>query len=694
MRVKTSRIILCFFLVVSLLYSAQKVKEKDLAPQYREWLKLTRYIIHEKEREVFMQLISDFERNVFVESFWKQRDPTPGTPQNEYKEEISERFIYVNKHFSRETTREGWMTDRGSIYMILGPPVSIDRFPTPHQIYPCEVWSYYGDPAKRLPPHFSLVFFQRGGFGEHKLYSPVSDGPASLLIDGKKMDPFNYAALYQKILEVAPDLAPASLSLIPGDIPFNFQPSTFDVTILANIMESEKRMVNPSYSTHFLNVKGIVNYEYLTNYVESTTDIALIQDPITGINFLHLSIAPDSVSIDLYEPRDQYFCNYTLNVSLRKSEDTIFQYTKDYPLYFTPQELDKVRSSGLSIEDSFPVVGGEYKLDILLQNSIGKEFCHFEKTVIVPEELRLPRIYGPFLGYGFHDYDSNQHIPFKVVNKKLLVDPKKTFSKSDIIALLFNLTNIKENLWRNGKVKVSIRGLRGKNPINKSFSLKLSNYLFKKTLSIHHSIPAKDLVPDYYEIELNFIDENGETIDERSGEFIVSLDEAIPHPIARTKAFPLINNFLFSYMLAYQYDKIKDYEKAEEYYEKAYSLNVDYKKGILGYAKFLLKVKKFDRSLELIEKVKEDERMKFDYFLIKGQAYMGMAQYEKAIDNLLEGNTIYNSDTGLLNSLGFCFYKTSQKTKALNVLKASLRLNQKQENIKKLVEEIEKDLSK
>jgi Tfp pilus assembly protein PilF len=73
---------------------------------------------------------------------------------------------------------------------------------------------------------------------------------------------------------------------------------------------------------------------------------------------------------------------------------------------------------------------------------------------------------------------------------------------------------------------------------------------------------------------------------------------------------------------------------------------------------------------------------------------MGMAQYEKAIDNLLKGNTIYNSDTGLLNSLGFCFYKTSQKTRALNVLKASLRLNQKQENIKKLVEEIEKELNK
>lgn len=71
---------------------------------------------------------------------------------------------------------------------------------------------------------------------------------------------------------------------------------------------------------------------------------------------------------------------------------------------------------------------------------------------------------------------------------------------------------------------------------------------------------------------------------------------------------------------------------------------------------------------------------------------MGMARYDDAIDNLLEGNKIYNSDTSLLNSLGFCFYKTEQKERALNVLRASLRLNPNQENIKKLIEEVEKNL--
>ena len=78
--------------------------------------------------------------------------------------------------------------------------------------------------------------------------------------------------------------------------------------------------------------------------------------------------------------------------------------------------------------------------------------------------------------------------------------------------------------------------------------------------------------------------------------------------------------------------------------------------------------------------------------MIRGNIYMEMGNYPDAIDNLLEGNKIYNSEFRLLNSLGFCFYKTHQKKKALDALKASLGLNSRQESIKKLIQEIEKSL--
>ncbi len=105
----------------------------------------------------------------------------------------------------------------------------------------------------------------------------------------------------------------------------------------------------------------------------------------------------------------------------------------------------------------------------------------------------------------------------------------------------------------------------------------------------------------------------------------------------------------------------------------------------------MLKNKKFEKALELVENIKQDEGLLFDYYLIKGQAHLGMGMYMKAIESLEEGNKIYNSDMRLLNSLGLCYYKTAQKSKALDVLKASLRVNPEQEDVKKLMAEIEKN---
>jgi tetratricopeptide (TPR) repeat protein len=148
---------------------------------------------------------------------------------------------------------------------------------------------------------------------------------------------------------------------------------------------------------------------------------------------------------------------------------------------------------------------------------------------------------------------------------------------------------------------------------------------------------------------------------------------------------------LFFYALANQYDRIDEIKIAEANFKKAYELRPAYKEGLVEYPNYLINVKEFDKCLGLIENIKADENLKFEYFLIKGRAYTGMERYKEAIKHLLEGNKIYNSNISLLNSLGFCFYRTGQKTKAIDILNASLRLNSAQENVKQLIAEIEKN---
>jgi GWxTD domain-containing protein len=83
------------------------------------------YIITDQERAVFTQLQSDEEREEFIEQFWQRRDPTPGTPENEFRDEHYRRIEYANERFGLRGM-VGWQTDRGRILIMYGKPDEIE----------------------------------------------------------------------------------------------------------------------------------------------------------------------------------------------------------------------------------------------------------------------------------------------------------------------------------------------------------------------------------------------------------------------------------------------------------------------------------------------------------------------------------------------------------------------------------------
>jgi GWxTD domain-containing protein len=99
--------------------------EKELDTPYKKWLnEEVPYIITDEERKAFLQLQTNEEREQFIEAFWQRRDPTPDTVENEFKEEHYRRIAYANERFSSGIP--GWRTDRGRIYIMWGPPDSIE----------------------------------------------------------------------------------------------------------------------------------------------------------------------------------------------------------------------------------------------------------------------------------------------------------------------------------------------------------------------------------------------------------------------------------------------------------------------------------------------------------------------------------------------------------------------------------------
>jgi GWxTD domain-containing protein len=96
--------------------------------------------------------------------FWKKRDPNPNTPRNEKMEMYYARVDYANKHFAKY--REGWKTDMGMVFIMLGPPSSVDRHPFEVDSKPYETWSYFD-------LNYRYVFVDDTGFGDFRLVTPL-----------------------------------------------------------------------------------------------------------------------------------------------------------------------------------------------------------------------------------------------------------------------------------------------------------------------------------------------------------------------------------------------------------------------------------------------------------------------------------------------------------------------------------------
>ncbi|MEW5806204.1 MAG: GWxTD domain-containing protein [Acidobacteriota bacterium] len=98
------------------------VKKDDI----KEWINgPARYISRSEEEKEFKELKSDIERTEFIYKFWQKRDPTPWTLKNEFREQFWEKVKTANALFA-DSTKPGWKTDRGKIYILLGPPNDIE----------------------------------------------------------------------------------------------------------------------------------------------------------------------------------------------------------------------------------------------------------------------------------------------------------------------------------------------------------------------------------------------------------------------------------------------------------------------------------------------------------------------------------------------------------------------------------------
>lgn len=169
----------------------------ELKEAYKKWINQdVLYIITKEEKRAFNALVTDEERENFIENFWRRRDPNPDTEENEYREEYYERIAYANEHFTSGIP--GWRTDRGKIYIAWGKPDSIESHPSggaydrptwegggSTTTYPFEVWFYRH--LDDVGDGLEIEFVDPTGTGEYRLARNAQEKDALRTVPGAGM---------------------------------------------------------------------------------------------------------------------------------------------------------------------------------------------------------------------------------------------------------------------------------------------------------------------------------------------------------------------------------------------------------------------------------------------------------------------------------------------------------------------------
>ncbi|KPJ64546.1 hypothetical protein AMJ44_12630, partial [candidate division WOR-1 bacterium DG_54_3] len=345
---------------VSFLSSSNAPKKKS--EPWEKWLDEVHLIITKAEKAVFDSLRTEEDRKRFQEQFWKARDPKPETPYNEYKIEFYRRLKYA------ETQLEGSNSDRGRIYILLGEPFEKRNYSGHEDVVDCELWIYHAEGRPGLPPFMHLLFYRPKNFGNYRQFHPGIHSALDIISPGYSSERGSKLKAYRIINGSFPELAKATLSIIPGEgDPTTGQSMSSSGSAIAQIHTLPEREVESNYLKNFATFEGIVDVTYSATEIGGTGLISISDNK--GFKFLNYSIMPDD--IDMRKIADNlHTASITINLRIEDLEGrTIHQQERNINLEFDDvKEKAAVEERKLVFKDFAPIVEGEYNVSIIFSN--------------------------------------------------------------------------------------------------------------------------------------------------------------------------------------------------------------------------------------------------------------------------------------------------------------------------------------
>ena len=383
----------------------------ELLERHRQWLEHeVRWIITDTEVDVFQQLQNADRRDQFIREFWRNRDPSPRTPRNEYRDQHYERLEIATQRFGRALPVPGWRTDRGRMFILLGAPASVRRTPSAQEVHPTEVWFYHADPELGIPPFFNLIFFQDRG-SEYRLYNPGLDGPNGLLnhagknraqqlqsafersrrsaiagspiLPGRDFGPLTGSFL--ALRDFDPDLAEAAFNLIPGEGDVGGYAAPLRSAVVLDQIEAVPYTLMPEAEWATRVLHGATESEVRFDSLPITAAAFGVIDP-SGITLLHYMVQLEGERLRI--PRGSRGVDLNIEVSSsltdRNQRSLHDRGTRSINASLNAAAAEQLRYGSVLYVDRVPAIPGAANLDVVMRNTDNDQFGRAWLEVSVP----------------------------------------------------------------------------------------------------------------------------------------------------------------------------------------------------------------------------------------------------------------------------------------------------------------------
>ena len=625
MKITKRPLFLAFILVIPFLsYSIASEEKQD---PWKNWLNEVKPIMTRAELSVFKSLQTEEDRRRFQKLFWQVRDPTPQTPQNEYVREYYSRRQYA------ESELGGVYSDRGQIYVLMGKPKERHNFAGYEDVVDCELWIYQSEGRPGLPPFMYLLFYRPHDMGVYKLYYPGLHSPLDILSESYAEKNISKVQGYNILKESFPDLAAATLSVLPevgtGAL---FGSSTASAHVLSQIYTLPEREVKKSYLKNFASGEGIVAVDYSTKEIAGKGQLFISED--RGFKFLNYSLLPDAIqTAKTTDTLDTARIVVTLRVEDSEGR-TIHQQEREFNLNLDQAQKKAMEERKMAFNDFAPIIPGKFSISVAFSNQTTKEFFVYKEQTQVSDKT-LPVL----VGYKVKEVNSSDFCPLRMGNYKVLSDPRSLYYDKDSIEGLIFSEEAPEIF------------LVSKDDEKNSFAIQNIEQQGKIFIFKH---PLKSIKPGNYVLRIRTREE--EVYDRTVS--VLSFQIEKPLELERTESYD--SHFNYAYLIGQEYLNKGDVEAALEQF-KNLPEQMWNSTTLPVIARAFYQKKDYARVVGLLEK--ENIIKNYPVLILLGNSCLELKKYQKAAEYFEElrkyGDTVENN-----RILGAIYYSLGEREKA------------------------------